>query len=129
VSWFQRCLFTLLLGLSALLAGCADPRIRPAGAHGQALIGLAHDQVRTCAGRPLRELVQSTSTLLVYYREAAMFEESFVGGKASRPGYHHGCWAMLMVEEGRVSGVEFRPVPDPDADTHECQEIFVACGS
>jgi hypothetical protein len=67
------------------------------------------------------------STLLLYYREAAMFEESFGGGKGSKPGYHHGCWATLLVEEGRVTGVEFRPVPQPDADTHECQEIFAAC--
>ena len=96
---------------------------------GQALIGLTEERLRTCAGVPLREVSQPASTLLVYYRESAMFEESFGGSKGSKRGYHHGCWTTILIEESRVTGVEFRPVPDPDADSHECQEIFVACAS
>jgi hypothetical protein len=111
------------------LYGCAGSVLRPAEMHGQALIGLTQERLRTCAGPPLREVTQTTSSLLIYYREAAMFEESFGGGKGSKPGYHHGCWTTILVEESRVTGVEFRPVPDPDADTHECQEIFAACAS
>jgi len=112
-----------------LFHGCVGPRVGPLGMKGQALIGLTEERLRTCAGVPLREVSQPASTLLVYYREAAMFEESFGGSKGSKRGYHHGCWTTILVEESRVTGVEFRPVPDPDADTHECQEIFAACAS
>lgn len=115
--------------MCALSHGCAGLRAGPIGVNGQALIGLTKERMHICAGEPLREVSQPASTLLVFYREAAMFEESFGGGKGSKPGYHHGCWATILVEEGRVTGVEFRPVPDPEADTHECQEIFVACAS
>ncbi|TLY29872.1 MAG: hypothetical protein E6K63_03580 [Nitrospirae bacterium] len=118
-----------LLGICALSDGCVGLRAGPIGVNGQALIGLTEERLRTCAGAPLREVSQPASTLLVYYREAAMFEESFGGSKGSKRGYHHGCWTTILVEESRVTGVEFRPVPDPDADSHECQEIFVACAS
>ena len=118
-----------LVGLCALSTSCVLPRAGPVGVKGQALLGLTQERLRTCAGAPLHEVSQPASTLLVFYREAVMFEESFAGGKGSRAGYHHGCWATILVEEGRVTGVEFRPVPDPDADTHECQEIFVVCAS
>lgn len=117
----------VLTALCALVSGCAGPKPAPVGVNGETLIGLTQERLHTCAGAPLRVMSHPASTLLLYYREAAMFEESFGGGKGSKPGYHHGCWATLLVEEGRVTGVEFRPVPQPDADTHECQEIFAAC--
>lgn len=115
--------------MCALLYGCAGLMAGPVGVNGQALLGLTQERLRVCAGSPLREITQPASMLLVYYREAAMFEESSIGSKSSTLGYHHGCWATILVEEGRVSGVEFRPVPDPDANAHECQEIFAACAS
>jgi hypothetical protein len=118
-----------LVGVCELFSGCAGPKAGPIGVNGQALIGLTEERLRACARTPLREVSQPASTMLVYYREAAMFEESFGGGKGSKPGYHHGCWATILVEKGRVTGVEFRPVPDADADSHECQEIFAACAS
>jgi hypothetical protein len=118
-----------LVGISVLLSGCTGSKVKPVGVNGEALIGLTQERLRACAGAPLHEVSQAASTLLVYYREAAMFEESFGGGKGSKPGYHHGCWVTILLEDRRVSGVEFRPVPDPDADTHECQEIFPACAS
>ena len=122
-----------LVGVGVLLSGCVELRAGPVGINGQALLGLTQERLRTCAGPPLHEVSKPASTLLVFYREALMFEESVPGalggGKGSRIGYHHGCWATILVEEGRVTGVEFRPVPDPDADTHECQETFVACAS
>jgi hypothetical protein len=126
----KLCGFVLpgVAGLCALAYGCAGPMIAPGG-NGQALIGLTEERLHTCAGTPLREIVQPDSTLLVYYREAAIFEESYSSGKGSNPGFHHGCWATILTESRRVTGVEFRPVPDPDSDTHECQEIFATCGS
>ncbi len=118
-----------LVGMCVLFNGCVGPRAGPVGVNGQALIGLTQERLQACAGDPLRKVSQPASTMLVYYREAAMFEESYGGGKGSKPGYHHGCWATILVEEGRVTGVEFSPVLDPDADTHECQEIFAVCAS
>lgn len=118
-----------LVGISVLLSGCTGSKVKPVGVNGEALIGLTQERLRACAVTPLREVSQAASTLLVYYREAAIFEESFGGGKGSKPGYHHGCWATILLEDRRVSGVEFRPVPDPDGDTHECREIFAACAS
>lgn len=127
----KRCGFVLfgLVGMCALAYGCAGPRTSLGGVNGQALVGLTEERLHACAGTPLREVTQPASTLLVYYREAAMFEESSISGKGSKPGFHHGCWATILTEKGRVTGVEFRPVPDPDSDTHECQEIFATCVS
>lgn len=117
------------VSMCALVYGCAGFKSGPGEISGPALIGLTEERLRVCAGTPLREVIQPASALLVYYREAAMFEESFISGKGSKPGSHHGCWATILTENGRVTGVEFRPVPDPDSDTHECQEIFAACAS
>ncbi len=117
------------VGLCALVSGCAEFSTERSGLPGHALIGMTEERLRTCAEAPLREVTEPDSTLLVYYHEAAVFEESFGGGKGSKPGYHHGCWATILTEKGRVIGVEFRPVPDPDADTHECQEIFATCAT
>jgi hypothetical protein len=118
-----------LMGMCALAYGCAGSMIVSGGMHGQELIGLTEARLRTCAGTPFREVAQPDSALLVYYREAAIFEESSISGKGSKPGSHHGCWATILAENGRVTGVEFRPVPDPETDTHECQEIFATCAS
>ncbi len=126
--WYGPALFGLA-GMCALVSGCTGPATERDGISGHALIGMTEERLRTCAEAPLREVAQPDSALLVYYHEAAVFEESFGGGKGSKPGYHHGCWATILTEKGRVIGVEFRPVPDPDADTHECQEIFAACAT
>ncbi len=122
----------LLFGLMSLcvaLSDCTGLKAGHTGMNGKALIGLTQERLSTCSGAPLREIAQPASTLLVYYNEATVLEESFGGNKGSKLGYHHGCWATLLTEQGRVTGVEFRPVPDPDADTHECQDIFAACAS
>jgi hypothetical protein len=113
----------LLLGLF----GCGGTFLRPVDVHRPPLIGLTQERLHACAEPPIREASQPASLMLVYYREASMFEESFGSGKGSKPGYHHGCWATVLVEEGRVTGVEFQPVPHAEADNHECQEIFAMC--
>jgi len=117
------------VGLFGPFASCAGSRSGPVVVASQTLMGFTEERLLTCAGPPIRKMSYPASTLLMYYREAAMFEESFGGGKGSKPGYHHGCWATLLIEENHVTGVEFRPVPDPDADVHECQEIFATCTS
>lgn len=57
-----------------------------------------------------------------------MFEESRPFLKGSQPGVHHGCWASLLIENDRVTGVEFRTVPERvEPHNDECMEIFQGC--
>lgn len=119
-SWFG--------GLSCLvLLGCT---IAPQGATvspGQVLLGKSKQEVVACAGTPLREVPVSGGIVLKYYKEASMFEESFVASKGSRAGIHHGCWASISISEDRVIGVEYKSVPTPGIADDHCDEIFKAC--
>jgi len=115
-----------LLGLLGL-GGCATaPRLE--GNHNQqALVGKTKDQVLSCAGSPLRQATEGELTLLRYYREAPILEESFATSKASRPGIHHGCWATVILQEGRVIEVQYRFAPSTVDASNDCEEIFEPC--
>ena len=115
-----------LLGLLGL-GGCATaPRLE--GNHNQqALVGKTKDQVLSCAGSPLRQATEGELTLLRYYREAPILEESFATSKASRPGIHHGCWATVILQEGRVVEVQYRFAPSTVDASNDCEEIFEPC--
>lgn len=115
-----------LLGLLGL-GGCATaPRLE--GNHNQqAMVGKPKDQVLSCAGSPLRQATEGELTLLRYYREAPMLEESFATSKASRPGIHHGCWATVILQEGRVVEVQYRFAPSTVDASNDCEEIFEPC--
>lgn len=92
------------------------------------LIGMTKDAVRSCAGSPLNELkLNDDVAVLRYYKEAAMLDESQVGSKGSISGVHRGCWAGLLMEKGKVTGVEFRPVPDQERDPFLCHQMFERC--
>ena len=123
-----RALFvtSALLGLLGL-GGCATaPRLE--GNHNQqALVGKTKDQVLSCAGSPLRQATEGELTLLRYYREAPILEESFATSKASRPGIHHGCWATVILQEGRVVEVQYRFAPSTVDASNDCEEIFEPC--
>jgi hypothetical protein len=89
--------------------------------------GKSKEQVLACAGSPLREWQEGEITLLRYYREASLLEESMVASKGSRPTLHHGCWATVAMQGNRVDEVRYRFVPDSvDASDH-CEEIFAGC--
>lgn len=115
-----------LLGLLGL-GGCATaPRLE--GNHNQqAMVGKTKEQVLSCAGSPLRQATEGELTLLRYYREAPMLEESFATSKASRPGIHHGCWATVILQEGRVVEVQYRFAPSTVDASNDCEEIFEPC--
>jgi len=70
---------------------------------------------------------QGDTKLLRYYREERMLDESRVASKGSIPAKHHGCWASILVEETRVVGVEFRPVPAESDSPYLCELIFANC--
>ena len=121
----------ILSVLSLAVSGCTAPKgrqpfVQPSARSG--LLGMTMHGVRSCAGSPLDELkLKDDVTVLRYYKEAAMLEESQVGSKGSIPGVHRGCWTNLLIEKGEVTGVEFRPVPDQERDPFLCHQMFEGC--
>jgi hypothetical protein len=114
------------------MGGCPSPDgRRPAAQQPSAsspLIGMTGDAVLSCAGSPQDRLnMDHDVAVFRYYKEAAMLDESQVGSKGSVPGVHRGCWTNLLIEKGKVTGVEFRPIPDQERDPFLCHEIFEAC--
>ncbi len=118
---------SLCLGTFLVLGGCAAAPRLEGNPNQQAMVGKTKDQVLACAGRPLKQATDHDLTLLRYYREAPMLEESFATSKASRPGVHRGCWAIVVLEEDRVSDVIYRFVPNTVDASRECEDIFESC--
>jgi hypothetical protein len=118
--------FFLMVGGVGLI-GCAGSQPIEPNPPGKALLGKSKQELVACAGKPLGESKTAEGTVLTYYKEAPMFEESFASSKASRPGAHHGCWARLLMEDDRVVGVEYRSVPPSVDATDHCEAIFRTC--
>jgi hypothetical protein len=116
----------LMIGFVSLIGCAASQPIEP-NPIGKALLGKSKQALVTCAGNPLQETKATEGTVLTYYREAPMFEESFSHSKGSTSGVHHGCWAHLLMEEELVVGVEYRSVPRSVDSTDHCEEIFRRC--
>ena len=115
---------TLILLLSN---GCAStPLEQSSHPMAQRLIGKTQESILQCAGTPLKQLQYGDGVIFRYYKEAPMFEESRPFLKGSIAQEHHGCWASLLLEKDKVTGVEFRPVPEETEYDH-CEEIFAAC--
>ncbi len=118
--------FLLIVG-SVELTGCAASQPIEPSPTGQVLLGKSKQELVACAGSPLKETKTTEGTVLAYYKEAPMFEESFASSKSSRSGAHHGCWAHLLMADDRVVGVEYRSVPPSVGSTDHCEEIFHTC--
>jgi hypothetical protein len=117
-----------LTSMTLMLLGCASaPLDLPPPSTSQTLIGKSKASILSCTGPPLSEVKHGDVTILRYYKEAPMMEESAVASKTSRPGIHHGCWARLRLEEDQVTGVEFRTVPKGVSEQGDCEELFKAC--
>jgi|SRR5581483_3202386 len=119
-----------IAGLMAVaLAGCSSvPESKDKDALVRVrLVGQTREAVFACAGPPLRERMQQTLTILRYYREAPLLEESFSGTKGSLPRYHHGCWAELVVKDNRIADVHYVSVPANVDSSDHCDEIFGNC--
>ena len=128
ISYTGISLLTLSVGSLAFPACAAlkdhQPPVQEPSAQ-SSLIGMTKDAVRSCAGSPLNELkLNDDVAVLRYYKEAAMLDESQVGSKGSISGVHRGCWAGLLMEKGKVTGVEFRPAPDQERDPFLCHQMF-----
>jgi hypothetical protein len=120
-------LASLLIVGSVELIGCAASQPIEPSPTGKALLGKSKQELVACAGSPLKETKTAEGTVLTYYKEAPMFEESFASSKSSRSGAHHGCWAHLLMADDRVVGVEYRSVPRSVDATDHCEEIFHTC--
>ena len=118
--------FLLMVGFVGLIGCAASQPIAP-NPIGKALLGKSKQELVACAGNPLEETKTAEGTVLTYYKEAPMFEESFSLSKGSTSGVHHGCWAHLLMEDDRVVGVEYRSVPRSIDSTDHCEEIFHTC--
>jgi hypothetical protein len=122
-----RAISALVVCTAVWLIGCAASQPIEPNPMGKALLGKSTQELVACAGTPLQETVTAEGTVLTYYKEAPMFEESFSFSKGSRSGVHHGCWAHLLMGEDRVVGVEYRSAPRSVDATDHCEEIFHAC--
>ena len=80
----------------------------------------------------LATLIQETKTtegtMLKYYEEASMLEESFPFFKGSMSGAHRGCWAALLLADDRITGVEYGAAPSTLNTDDLCERIFETCG-
>jgi len=116
---------SLIASLSVL--GCATPAVVGEYPNQQAMLGKTKADIMQCAGVPRKELRDGDATLLRYYREAPMLEESRASFKGSMPTMHHGCWATVILSDDRVTEVRYRFVPDTFDASDECENIFELC--
>lgn len=116
----------LVLGL-LWLAGCAAPAAVDSYPNQQRMIGKTQSAVLACAGKPSREQQRNDITLLQYYREAPILEESSPVSKGSFSTIRHGCWATISLSDDRVTDVHYRFVPPGFDASNDCEDIFEPC--
>ena len=120
----------MVVGICGLvcLAGCATPAQVGEYPNQQKLTGKSKVAILACAGAPKKEFTEDGLTVLRYYREAPILEESHPVGKGSMSTIHHGCWATVVLAEDRVVNVRYRFVPPAFDASNDCEEIFESCG-
>ena len=119
---------TLTIIASALTMACHNaPPLTDGYSLQDSLQNKSKEEILACAGTPLREWQDGEFTLLRYYREAPLLEESMVSSKSSRPTAHHGCWATVTIRQNRVENIHYRSVPNSVDASNDCEEIFVRC--
>jgi hypothetical protein len=93
----------------------------------KALIGKTRQELMSCTNVQPEESVVGDLTVLRYYKEASILEESFPASKSSVARIHHGCRATLGLKNDRVEGVQYDSVPSSYKDEDHCDEIFENC--
>ena len=122
-----RTISALVLCSAVWLIGCAASQPIEPNPIGKALLGKSKQELVACVGNPLQETKTTEGTVLTYYKEASMLEESFPFSKGSRAGAHRGCWASLLLADDRVTGVEYRAAPSTLNTDDLCERIFETC--
>lgn len=122
-------LLALGLGLSGMawLASCATPAQVSEYPNQQKMAGRSKAAILACAGIPKKEIKNGEFTLLRYYREAPILEESQPVGKGSFSTIRHGCWATVILTDDHVVDVHYRFVPPTFDASNDCEEIFEPC--
>ena len=110
------------------LAGCSTPATVGEYPNQQRVAGQSKAAILACAGTPQKEIEESGFTLLRYYREAPILEESQPVGKGSVSTIRHGCWATVILKNDHVVDVHYRFVPPAFDASNDCEEIFDSCG-
>ena len=93
----------------------------------KALIGKTRQELMACTSVQPQESMLGDLTVLKYYKEASVLEESFAASKSSVARLHHGCWASLVLKNDRVEGVQYDSVPSSHMEDDHCDEIFEHC--
>lgn len=122
-------LFVLAQGLAILLwlTSCSTPAQVGEYPNQQRMAGQSKSTVLRCAGLPQKELTDGEQTVLRYYREAPILEESRPVGKSSFSTTRHGCWATVVLVHDRVIDVQYRFVPPTFDASNDCEDIFDSC--
>lgn len=125
----SRQLFILAQGLAimAWLTSCSTPAHVGEYPNQQRMAGQPKSAVLRCAGRPQKEYTDGEQTVLRYYREAPILEESRPVGKGSFATIRHGCWATVVLVDDRVVDVQYRFVPPTFDASNDCEDIFESC--
>ena len=123
---------TVILTLMAWIGfiGCTtspSETITPPSSTQKALIGKTKQDLMVCATVQPEERKAGELTVLKYYKEASILEESFAASKSSVARIHHGCWATLGLKNDRVEGVQYDSVPSSCKHEDHCDEIFESC--
>ena len=115
-----------VIGLAAV-TGCATPATVGEYPNQQKVIGKSKADVLACAGKPVKVQTRNDVTLLQYYREAPVLEESQPVGKGSMSTNRHGCWATVVLTDDRVTDVRYRFVPPSMDASNDCEAILDPC--
>jgi hypothetical protein len=128
-SMFGKNLTSVGLGILGLVwvANCTVPARVDEYPNQKAMTGKSRSEILACAGSPTKEKTEGDFTLLRYYREAPILEESQPTGKGSVSTIHHGCWATVVVTDERVVDIRYRFVPPSFDASNDCEEIFAPC--
>lgn len=122
-------IFALMLvsSIQILLASCTTPAHVGEYPNQQRMVGKSKSAILACAGLPNTETSDGKRTILRYYREAPILEESRPVGKGSFATIRHGCWAAVVLADDRVADIQYRFVPPTFDASNDCEDIFDSC--
>lgn len=125
----RQTLVPLGLGLCGMLwlTTCSTPAQVGEYPNQQKMAGKPKSEILACAGLPKKEIKDGELTLLRYYREAPILEESQPVGKGSFSTVRHGCWATVILADDHVVEVHYRFVPRTFDASNDCEEILEPC--
>lgn len=113
--------------LLMLAAACATAHPEGSFPAQKALLGKTESEVLACVGEPNTKSASGDETTLTYHRRAPVLEKSFAASKTSVACPRHSCEAVVVLKDGRVAEVQYRPTPSSIGGCEHCEEIFREC--